>query len=295
MRFGFHVSIAGGLSRSIEEARRLKCETIQIFSRNPQGWQLKQLDTQEVERFRQGVKGLALSPVIIHLPYLPNLASEDEGLYQKSITALVLDIVRAVQLGVQYVVTHMGRPRQASAAEAVRRMIHGINQAWNEAENHLGSKAIFGPASPRLLLENTAGMGKGFGGRFEHLQAVIAGVDAPGRLGVVLDTAHMFEAGYDIRTQQGLDQALRDFDIRVGLQRLRLLHLSDSKTGLGSHVDRHWHIGRGEIGLEGFRRIVNHPLLAHLPAILETPKTGPRADADNMRTVRSLVRDKDSR
>ena len=285
MRFGFHVSIAGGFARAVEQARALKCETIQLFSRNPQGWRLKELDPEDIAKFKQGIKALDICPVAVHMPYLPNPAAENRELYEKSIEALAVDLDRASRIGAQFVVMHMGRRREASEADALERMATAINRALQIADCRMPMVAC-----PKLLLENTAGMGKSLGDRFEHLKAVIEGVDNPNRLGVVLDTAHVFEAGYDIGTKDGLNRTLKEFDAVVGLKRLHLLHLNDSRTDLGSRVDRHWHIGKGEIGLEGFRRIVNHPLLHHLPGIMETPKDSARADRTNMRIIRGLNR-----
>jgi deoxyribonuclease-4 len=279
MRFGFHVSIAGGLPRAIEEARARKCETIQIFSRNPQGWRLKPLDPDAVVEFREGIKHNGICPVAVHMPYLENLATGDAALFAQSVESLSAELDRAEQLGAQFVVMHMGRCKEQSEKVALKQMISGIDRAFVRT----------GSRMPKLLLENTAGMGSSLGYRFEHLQRVIEGVKLPNRLGVVLDTAHLFEAGYDLRTRAGLDQTLREFDASVGLKRLHLLHLNDSKTDLGSRVDRHWHIGQGRIGREGFLNMVNHPLLRSLAGIMETPKTGIGEDRRNMRVIQGLA------
>lgn len=278
MRFGVHVSIGGGFALALQEAKARKCETIQLFSRNPRGWKVSKLDLSDVAEFRRGIKAAGISPVAVHMPYLPNLAAAEALAYRKSIEAVIEDLGRADTLGAQYVVTHMGKRKAATEAGALKRMIRAIDRALAAAPNRV-----------MLLLENTAGMGSDIGSRFSQLQTVIEGVKNPNRLGVVLDTAHLFEAGYDLRTRAGLDQTLREFDATVGLKKLCFLHLNDSKTDLGSHVDRHWHIGKGEIGSEGFRRIVNHPLLRHLPGVLETPKDSVRADWQNLKTIRALA------
>jgi deoxyribonuclease-4 len=284
VRFGFHVSIAGGFARAVDEALARKCETIQFFSRNPQGWRLKPLDSEDVRRFRERIRENGISPVTVHMPYLPNPASEGRELFEKSIAALVADMARAAELGAHYVIMHMGRRKVATEEQALARMIQAIDRALKRAE-----PSPSGASPPLLLLENTAGMGGSLGYRFEHLKTAIEGVESPNRLGVVLDTAHAFEAGYDFRTREGLDRTLREFDATVGLKRLCLLHLNDSKTEFGSRVDRHWHIGQGEIGKPGFRNIVNHPLLRHLPGIMETPRLSLQEDLRNMRAIRRLV------
>jgi deoxyribonuclease-4 len=283
VRFGFHVSISGGLHKAVDRARALKCDTIQIFSRNPRGWQVKELDPDDVARFRAGIRDAGISPVAVHLPYLPNLASEVADLWQKSIEALVVDLSRSAQIGAQYVVTHMGCRQDASEQEGLARMVSAINRAFSIVDRKSQTAGY-----PKLLLENTAGMGQSLGYRFEHLQTVIEGVKCPDRMGVVLDTAHAFEAGYEFRTREGLNRTLRDFDATVGLKRLFLLHLNDSRTEFGSRRDRHWHIGQGAIGREGFRGIANHPLLRNLPGIMETPGSSLKQDRANMRAIRSL-------
>jgi deoxyribonuclease IV len=285
MRFGFHVSIGGGLRNAVTEARARKCEAIQIFSRNPQGWQLKELDPDDVADFRSGIRDAGICPVAIHMPYLPNLAAENSELWEKSIEATAIDLTRAQMIGAQYVVTHMGRRKEASEAEGLKRMIIAIDRALESSGGQTPTAD-----RPKLLLENTAGMGGSLGYRFEHLQTVIDGAKHSNRLGVVLDTAHAFEAGYEFRSKDGLDRTLREFDATVGLKRLHLLHLNDSRTEFGSRVDRHWHIGKGNIGKEGFRNIVNHPLLRHLPGVMETPRLGLKEDMANLRVIRSLER-----
>jgi deoxyribonuclease-4 len=167
---------------------------------------------------------------------------------------------------------------ESSEDEALAAVIHGINRAIERIKN-----------SVILLLENTAGQGTEIGYTFEQIQKIIDGVDEQGRIGVCLDTAHCFEAGYDISHQDGIERVLKDFDQAIGLKRLHLLHLNDSKTPLGSRRDRHWHIGEGYIGREGFRCLINHPLLNHLPGIMETPRKDTVEDLKNMEVIRSLI------
>ena len=278
MRFGFHISITGGFKNVVERAKKKKCETIQLFSRNPRGWQYTSLEEEDVEEFKNEIKASVLSPVFVHMPYLPNLASGERLLFRKSVDSLAVDLKRCEILDIPYLIMHVGRRMTLPEDKAMKNVTTGINQAFNKVDNRV-----------KLLLENTAGMGSEIGYKFEQLKEIIQLVENKNRMGVVLDTAHTFEAGYNLSTKDGLDQTLKEFDQSVGLKRLHLLHLNDSKTELDSHVDRHWHIGEGKIGNNGFRNIVNHPLLKHLPGIMETPRITDKEDLKNMKTIRSLV------
>ena len=278
MRFGFHISIAGGFSKVIQRARRRRCETIQLFSRNPRGWAYTPLDLQEVNRFRKEFSASAISPLFVHMPYLPNLASRDRDLYGKSLNALQTDLRRAFCLGAPYLIIHVGHRTSLSEDEAIDRIAEGINEAFQKVKNPVV-----------LLLENTAGQGTEVGHTFSQLRKIIHGVDERGRMGVCLDTAHTFAAGYDLSSPKGLETTLAEFHEEIGLGRLYLVHLNDTRSPLGGRIDRHWHIGGGNIGLEGFRNIVNHPLLFRLPGIMETPRRDDVEDLRNMEVIRGLV------
>jgi len=278
MRFGFHISIAGGFSKVVERAQVRGCETIQFFSRNPRGWKYSPLNKKEVEEFRLSVRSVGLSPIFLHMPYLPNIASSKSKFYKRSIQSIAIDLQRAEQLGAQYLIIHIGHRMESSEDEAIQAVSQGINQAFEKGKN-----------SVTLLMENTAGQGTEIGNNFDQIKKIIEGVEENGRLGVCLDIAHTFEAGYDLSDKDGLERTLETFDQTVGLKRLHLLHLNDSKTPLGSRRDRHWHIGEGYIGLEGFRYLINHPLLKHLPGIMETPRKDTVEDLRNMKVIRHLV------
>lgn len=278
MRFGFHISIAGGFSKVVERAKKKRCETIQLFSRNPRGWKYTPLDKEDVKKFRKDIENSNIHPVVLHMPYLPNLASPDPDLFKRSIDSLIEDLKRAEYLGASYLITHVGSRLDSSEEQAIIRMAEGINQGLKRVKN----KVI-------LLLENTAGQGTEIGYSFSHIARIIRLIEDKRRIGVVLDTAHAFEAGYDFRTEEALNKTLKEFDRSIGLKRLKLLHLNDSKTDIGSRVDRHWHIGEGKIGEEGFKNIVNHPLLKDLPGIMETPRKSDKEDLKNMAKIRSLV------
>lgn len=278
MRFGFHISISGGFSKVVEKAEIRSCETIQFFSRNPRGWKYEALDNNDVETFRTSIQSSGLSPLFLHLPYLPNVASKDSKFYSRSIDSIVIELERAERLGVPYLIIHVGHRMQNSEDEAIEAVAQAINQAFDRARNPI-----------ILLLENTAGQGTEIGYRFEQIKKIMDGVQEVEKVGVCLDTAHSFEAGYDLSKKDEIERTIESFDQTVGLKRLHLLHLNDSKTPLGSRKDRHWHIGEGYIGLEGFRYLVNHPLLKHLPGIMETPRKDTVEDLKNMKVIRSLV------
>ncbi len=279
MRFGFHISISGGLDKVAARARALNCEAIQVFSRNPRGWQFPPLDAAAAQVMRKEAADAGLAPVIVHSPYLPNLASPDPILLSRSIAAITEDFVRAEAMGASCVVVHVGSGMGAPEAEALATISRTINAVFKTAPNNV-----------MLLLENTAGGGTELGHNFAQIEAVIDKVSDEQRVGVCLDTAHAFQAGYDLATAEGLDAMLEEFRSRLGPERLKALHLNDSRSPRGSHNDRHWHVGEGMIGVEGMRNIINHRRLAHLPAIMETPRMGEKEDKKNMRIARGLVR-----
>ncbi|MGQ9707305.1 MAG: deoxyribonuclease IV [bacterium] len=279
MRFGFHISIAGGFAKVRQRAEELGCDSIQVFTRTPRGWTATKLDENDVAKFRQDLRESGIGPVFAHAPYLPNLAATNPSLKSRSMETIVNELNRCQVLGIDFLVVHCGKAMGSDERSAIRTVAEFLNCVLDRVKNRV-----------MILLENTAGMGSEIGYRFEQIAEIIDQVTPKDRLGVTLDTAHSFEAGYDWRTRKAIDDTIRQFDEIIGLGRLYLVHLNDSKTGFGSRVDRHWHIGKGEIGLLGFKEIVNHPLLRNLPGIMETPRTGINEDLENMRTVRSLSR-----
>ena len=289
VRIGIHTSIAGELARALELARKLGCNALQIFSLSPRTWPRSRghrIPEVEAARFRARRAELQLGPLVIHDNYLINLASPEPVLRVRSIQAFHDELVRAVALGADYLVAHPGAGRGRSPRQAIEEFTRGLRQAARGIRfNGL-----------RILVENTSGMGTALGSRFEELAAILAAVpELP--LGVCLDTAHTFQAGYDLRTEAGLERTLEALERTVGLERIFVVHVNDSKTPLGSRVDRHEHIGRGRIGLKAFRRILNHPLLSPSGAqglagrafILETPIDRPGDDRRNVRMLWKLV------
>lgn len=275
MRLGVHVSIAGHIYEAADRAARLGCDTFQIFSRNPRGWETADLDPGDVEEFKKRCKAYKISPVVVHIPYLINLCSPEDGLWKKSLDAYVEDIKRADMLEADYFVTHLGSPKGSGVEYGIARFSKGMNEAIARAMPKL-----------MILLENTAGSGDSLGSRFEHLKGIMDNVK--GNLGVCLDTAHAFEAGYDDSTEAGLSAMVKEIDGTVGTEKIKVVHFNDSKSDFGSRYDRHWHIGKGNIGARGMKRIVNHPKLKDCAFILETPKETDKDDEMNLAAVRKM-------
>ena len=278
-RIGFHAPIKGGLHESLIVAKDTGCDTVQIFSRNPRGWMAKPLTRESIDLFRKTRRQTKLSPVLIHTNYLINLATADELLLLKSIASFREEVERAILLGVDYLVLHPGSARGSCEKDGIETCARSLKIAVKGLK--LGRV--------RILLENTAGQGECIGHRFEHLRAIMAACPKL-RLGVCVDTAHSFTAGYDIREEDGLEATIETIRRTVGLGNVRAVHFNDSRAPYNSRVDRHWHIGEGHIGREALRRVARHPKLAHAAFILETPYDDPRADLKNLETLRSFVR-----
>ncbi|HEY0349550.1 MAG TPA: deoxyribonuclease IV [Pyrinomonadaceae bacterium] len=277
-RIGFHAPIKGGLHESLLIAKETGCETVQIFSRNPRGWMAKPLTEIAIDLFRQTRKQTKLAPVLIHTNYLINLCASDEVLLLKSIASFREEVQRAIALGVDYVVLHPGSARGLCEAAAIETCARSLKTAMKGLRLD----------RVRILLENTAGQGECIGHRFEHLRAIMDRCPKL-KLGVCVDTAHSFTAGYDIREEDGLEATIEIIRRTVGLRNVRAVHFNDSRAPYNSRVDRHWHIGEGHIGREALRRFAQHPKLAHAAFILETPYDDPRADLKNLQTLRSFV------
>ncbi|MEM2529615.1 MAG: deoxyribonuclease IV [Candidatus Bathyarchaeia archaeon] len=277
-KVGVHVSIAGSIDRAVDRAIALGCDTFQIFTRNPRGWRRRRLGKGEAREFSRKLGASGIGPAVGHMPYLPNLASPKGAVYAKSVRALGAELTTCRRLGIPYLVTHLGSHLGAGADEGLRRVTAAINSALSE-----GSDGVM------LLLENGAGSKNGIGSTFEEIARIIDGVDAKERVGVCLDTCHAFAAGYDLRDEASLGETIDEFERALGLWRLRVVHINDSKGGLGSGVDRHEHIGMGRIGNNGFRAILRHKALSQLPMILETPLDGRRDDMEELRWVRRLA------
>ena len=286
-RIGIHTSIAGDIAGALDIASKLGANALQIFSASPRMWPRggTRIADADAARFRARRAELGLGPLVIHDNYLINLASPDRVMRTRSIQAFHDELVRAVSLGADFLVAHPGACMGSEKSQAISEIAQGMRQAARGMK--LGDL--------RILVENTSGMGSAVGARFEEIKAILDETsDLP--MGVCLDTAHTFEAGYEITTEEGLGRTIEAVERTVGLDRVYVLHVNDSKTPLGSRVDRHEHIGRGKIGLAAFRRILNHPRLgpglqglAGRAFILETPIDRPGDDRRNVRALWELV------
>ena len=279
MKVGAHMSIEGGLDLAAERASRAGCDVLQIFTKSSNQWKARDLGEAEVGRFRECVEREGISTVAAHDSYLINLASPEEILFRRSLDAFIIEIQRCLRLGIPYLIAHPGAHVGSGTAAGIRR----IASALDEAHAAVPGKEC------RVLLEITAGQGSVIGSRFEEIAEILSAVRSPERLGVCFDTCHAFAAGYDIRAQAGYEATFREFDRVIGLGRLLAFHLNDSRKDLGLRVDRHEHIGRGWLGPEAFRLLVNDPRFASVPMFLETPK-GPdlREDIENLAALRSF-------
>ncbi|MGD0998435.1 MAG: deoxyribonuclease IV [Thermoleophilia bacterium] len=279
MYFGAHVKASGGVWTAVERGAALNVEAIQFFAGSPRTWKPQLYRSAAAGRFREKRAASALRFAVIHTIYLINLATVNEEFYEKSVVALVGAVTAAEQLGVEAIVTHIGSHQGAGFEAGLARVREALKRALDEV----------GDSRVRLLLENTAGAGGTMGVTFAELAAMIASTGGDERLGVCLDTAHLLASGHELRTAEGLDATLSSFAETVGLERLVMVHLNDSKTPLGSNRDRHENIGEGEIGGEAMRLIVNHRAFADIPGILEVPGyEGQGPDRANLDTLREL-------
>jgi deoxyribonuclease-4 len=282
VKIGCHISIAGGIDNSVVRAVELDCNTMQIFSKNASTWREKILKKDEVENFRENLKNSNISPVFIHTSYLINLVSPSEELYFKSINAFLEEMKRAdLLLADPYLIIHPGAHTGAGEEYGIQRIIRALNIILEKSAG-LGLKTM-------ILLEDTAGSGTHLGYTFGQLKRMMEGVKDRERIGICFDTCHAFAAGYDLSHLEGIEQTLEEIDKYLGLERLKVVHLNDSKFPLDSRKDRHMHIGKGYIGLESFRVLVNHKYLKDLPFVLETPKHDEKDDQKNINLVKSLV------
>lgn len=283
--FGAHMSIAGGLHNAVAAAVALECGTVQIFSKNASQWAAKPLQDADIATFRKAVKRAKLKFATAHDSYLINLASPDDGLYRKSISAFIDEVERAEALGLSYLVTHPGAHTGSGVEAGITRVV----AALDEVHAHCAGFKV------KVLLELTAGQGSCLGAKFEELAAMLDRVKDRKRLGICLDTCHVYAAGYEIHTEPGYIATFEEFDDLIGLSMLKLFHVNDSAKPLGSRVDRHAGLGLGHIGLEAFRRLVNDSRLRKLPMILETPKEdadGRPMDPVNLGILRRLLAEK---
>lgn len=277
---GAHMPGAGGLHLVFDRIKQVGGEAVQLFTKNQRQWQSPGLKAEAVSAFRRAGSEMGQFPVAAHNSYLINLAAVRPEIEEKSVAAMIDEINRAAILGIPYLVMHAGSHLGAGVAAGLNRFVRNLDQAMAAAES----------SDVMVLVETTAGQGTGLGSSFEELAGVFQQSNYPERLGVCLDTCHIFAAGYDIRTRKTYEETFSLFDRTIGLDRIRFFHLNDSQKGLGSRVDRHEHIGKGKIGLEGFRFLLNDPRFSGCPMVLETPKGKDlREDIENLALLRGLM------
>jgi deoxyribonuclease-4 len=277
---GAHMSIAGGLHLAFDRLREVEGQALQLFTKNERQWASPALSEESAVRFKQAWKASGHLPVAAHDTYLINLAAPDAGILEKSVSAFADELQRAERLGIAYLIMHPGSHVGSGVEAGLERFAANLDRALAKS----------GTSQVSVLIETTAGQGSSLGSTFEEIAAILTSSRFEGRLGVCFDTCHAFAAGYDIRTEASYQETFSRFDDLVGLDRLKFFHLNDSKKGLGSRVDRHEHIGKGALGLAGFRLLLNDPRFRHHPMVLETPKGKDlREDKENLNVLRFLL------
>ncbi|HVX01817.1 MAG TPA: deoxyribonuclease IV [Nitrososphaera sp.] len=282
-KVGLHVSIAGGISNSVDNAEDLGCSAFQIFSRNPRGWAAKPLAPDDVAAFKNklAASGIDRASTVVHMPYLPNLSGPAGEMYTKSVDTLASEIERVSALGIPYLVIHLGSHLGKGQEAGTSQLVDAITSARDRAKKKSESVTV--------LLENNAGQKNSVGATFESLRTILDRLDDSSRVGVCMDTCHAFASGYDLRTPVNVEKTLDAFDGAVGLRELKVVHLNDSKGALGSNLDRHEHVGLGNIGKEGLAAFLRNKRIAPLPIIMETPIDEKRDDAKNLKAFWELV------
>jgi deoxyribonuclease-4 len=283
VRVGFHVSIAGGISNSVNNAKKLGCTAFQIFSRNPRGWAAKPLLRDEVDSFKNSLcaSGIEKTAVVVHMPYLPNLSGPPGEMYERSVKTLIEEMQRCNLLGISYLVIHLGSHMGRGSNSGIDQLVNALTAA--SARTKSANEVV-------ILLENNVGQKNSIGGTLEELRLILDRLDSSKQFGVCIDTCHLFASGYDLRTKEDVNIIFEKIKAIVGLKELKIVHLNDSKGGLGSNLDRHEHIGLGTIGVEGITAFLNHRAIQALPIIMETPIDTTRGDEQNLRVVLDMIK-----
>lgn len=278
MRVGCHVSISGSIDRSIDNAVKRECSAFQIFTRNPRGWHAKDLTDKDISSFKEKLKDSKIDRMAIaaHMPYLPNLATPKEDGFEKSVNTITSEVKRCGQLGIPYLVTHLGSHLGTGEEKGIKRLVKGLETA-GKIDNDV-----------MILLENTAGQKNSVGSKFEQLAEIFNQLNPSKKFGICLDTCHAFVAGYDLRTKEKVKETFKEFDDIIGMNHLKILHLNDARGEIGCNLDRHYHIGLGNIGEDGMTSVIKIANSNEIPIILETPIDDVRDDIGNLKKVREL-------
>jgi deoxyribonuclease-4 len=279
MQIGCHVSISGSIDKAVDNAVQRKCSAFQIFTRNPRGWHAKELTEQDITNFKTKLEESDIDRMATcaHMPYLPNLATPNEDGFNKSVETLVSEVERCGRIGIPYIVTHLGSHLGTGEENGIKRLVKGLMKA-GEIKNDV-----------MILLENTAGQKNSVGANFEQLAEIYTQLKPSRKFGICFDTCHAFVSGYDLRTEKSVKDTFTKFDSVIGLENLKILHLNDAKGEIGCNLDRHYHIGLGNIGEEGLGSVIKIANKKKVPIILETPIDNVRDDFENIRVAKGLA------
>lgn len=278
-RLGAHESIAGGIALALDRAESVGCDTVQVWTKNPRQWHASSLDTEVIQAFRAARRDTQVHPVVAHAAYLINIASPKPELYEKSINALIQEVERCERLNIPFLILHPGAHTGSGMKSGLQQAVGALSEVHQALPGY----------RTQILLETTSGHGTALGRAFGELRFLLDETKESDRLGICLDTCHVFAAGYRLRTREGYEETIDAFDTEIGLIRLHAVHLNDSQYPLGSHRDRHAHIGKGHIGRQGFHHLMNDPRFEEIPGILETHKSDDlHEDRENLAILRSL-------
>lgn len=275
------MSISGSIDQSVDRAKDLGCTTFQIFTGNPRGWDINTLNDNITKLFIEKIKKNNYNKIVTHMPYLPNLATSNDIIFNKSVKTLKNELIKCDKLAIPYLVTHLGSHLGKGIEVGIENVTKALRIALEEVDNNV-----------KILLENMAGTKNSVGSKFENIIKIINGVDNQDKLGVCFDTCHAFAAGYELRNLEGIDNTLKNFDEIIGINKLKVIHLNDSMGEFNCNRDRHQHIGLGYIGENGFKTFVNDSRIKHLPMILETPINNERDDVGNLLEIKTYLNEK---
>ena len=279
MQVGCHVSASGSIDKAVDNAVERNCTAFQIFTRSPRSWHAKELTKEVIDAFKSKLKDSKIDRFAIcaHMPYLPNLATPKEDAFEKSVNTLVSEVERCAQLGIPYLVTHLGSHLGTGEEAGIKRLVDGLTKAGQTKNDVM------------ILLENTAGQKNSVGSDFQQLGEIFKQLKPEKKFGVCLDTCHAFVAGYDLRTKEKVKETFKEFDKHVGIKNLKILHLNDARGELGCNLDRHYHLGLGGIGEEGITSVVKFANKKKIPIILETPIDDDRDDFENVKIAKGCA------
>ena len=279
MQIGCHVSISGSIDKSVDNAVERNCSAFQIFTRNPRGWHAKDLTKEDIDAFKSKLKSSEIDrfATCAHMPYLPNLATPKDDAFEKSVNTLINEVERCAQLGIPYLVTHLGSHLGTGEEAGIKKLVEGLTKAGQTKNDVM------------ILLENTAGQKNSVGSDFKQLGEIFKQLKPGKKFGVCLDTCHAFVAGYDLRTADKVKETFKEFDKYVGIENLKILHLNDARGEIGCNLDRHYHLGLGGIGEEGITSVVKFANKKKIPIILETPIDDDRDDFENVKIAKGYA------